>query len=402
MKPKDNIEKMLKKMNVTPNDNRYNNTLNEVLAAHQNFKRSTPANTQPNIWRIIMKTKLTKLTTAAVIILIAVLALTFLDKTATTAWAIEETIELLKDFNGIHFLGTTLDKDNQEVALEGWARANEEQTASNYLRLETATGQIVVVAETTCYKYDPNTNIVKITEGYGPALSPWPGAQFLESLKEMVVDWNEIYGKDPATDRDRVFVTCSHPAAPGPRSWWLEFDIESKLLVSFKQWENMTQQGTPKFYIKSITFFEDLPDELFDFEIPEGAKTVDGLTERMDKLQNPNSGMLVENMTEEQACEKITRRYWQAIIDHDWQTVALLHPTATAQQWQDKYSTNNLEEIIEMKNSYQADGCTIVPCTIRFDSNVTRTINTAVFFREIDDQKSCVIANTWPEDTDTK
>ncbi|MFC1676945.1 outer membrane lipoprotein carrier protein LolA [Planctomycetota bacterium] len=359
----------------------------------------------PIIRTKIMKSKITKLATAAAIILAVVLSVTVLDKTTAPVWAIEETIEILEDFNAIHFLGTTLDKDNREVGLEGWARANEEQTASNHLRLETATGQIVVVVETTSYRYDPNTNVVHITEGYVAAIKPWIGAEFLESLNGFVLDWEETYGKDPATNRDRVFVTCSHPAAPGPRSWWFEFDIESKLLVSFKQWENMTREGTPNFNIKSITFFEDLPDELFDFEIPEGAEIVDATSERINKLLEQNAGMLVENMTEEQACKEIARRYWQAVIDQNWQAVAMLRPIATAEDWKNKYSSSIFEEIIEIGEPYHEDGCKlgkIVSCTIRFDNNVTRTVNMIILFKEVESQKSCIIAGTWGKDINAK
>jgi hypothetical protein len=228
----------------------------------------------------------------------------------------------------------------------------------------------------------------------------WFGADFFESLKKIVLDWEETYGKDPATDRDRVFVTCSHPAAPDPRSFWFEFDVESKLPISFKQWENMAREGTPSFYAKSIKYLDDLPDEMFHFEIPEGARTVPALAERNDKLQDPYSGMLVGSMTEGQACVEIARRYWQAVIEQDWQTVAMLCPISTAQQWENKYSGSNFEEIIEIKGLHQEDGYTIVPCTIRFDTNVTRTINTTVVFRTIDGQQSCVIANTWSQDWD--
>ncbi|MHC4215041.1 MAG: LolA family protein [Planctomycetota bacterium] len=345
-----------------------------------------------------MKNRMTKLGTAAAIVIIALLGITFLDKVATPAWAIEETIELLRGFNAIHFSGTTQGEDGREISLEGWARANDEQTASNHLRLETETGQIDVVSGSQRYQYDPATHTVQITEGYGPAMSPWVGADFFESLKKFTLDWNETYGKDPATDRDRVFVTCSHPAAPDPRSWWFEFDVESKLLVSMKQWENMTRQGTPRIYAKSITFLEDLPDELFHFETPEGAKTVTGLQDRMNKLQDPNAGMPVENMTEDQACVEIAGCYWKAVIEKDWQTVALLHPIATADAWENKFSGNNLKRIVEIKEAYQEDKCKsgkIVPCTIEFDDGDTKTIHIIILLREIDSQRSCVIAGTW-------
>ncbi len=366
----------------------------KMLNEQSKPKQSKPGS-RTDTWRIIMKSKITKLATAAVIIIGLGMAVHLIDKATTPAWAIEQTIDLLRKFNGMHFTGTMLNEEGKEVSFEAWARANEEQTASNHLRLEIGSGEVDVVSGDRRYEYDPATQTVKITEGYGQAIGIWFGTDFFESLKEIVLDWNQTYGKDPGTDRDRVYVTCSHPAAPDPRSFWFEFDVESKLPVSFKQWENMTREVTPSFYAKSIKYLDDLPDEMFHFEIPEGARTVPALAERNNKLQNPNFGMSLGNMTEEQACVKITGRYWQAVIEQNWQTVAKLHPTSTAEQWKNRYSGGNFEEIVEIKEQYQEDGCTIVPCTIRFDSNVTRTINTTVIFREIDGQLSCVIASTW-------
>lgn len=359
----------------------------------QHIFNAMEKHSQPAKRSIIMKNPFIKLTAA--VILITVLVITFLDKAVTPAWAIEDTIELLARFNGIHFKGILLDGEGKPASFEAWARANEEQTASNHLRIELETGAIQVVSGDQRYQYDPATSTVKITEGYGTAISPWPGPDFFESLQEMVSDWNEAYGKDPATNRERVFVTCSHPAAPDPRSWWFEFDVESKLPVSIKQWDNMKREGLPSFNVESLIFFENLPDELFDFEIPEGAKVVPALTERNEKLQDPNSGMLFEDMTEEQASQEITRRYWQAVIEGDWQTVAILRPTSTAGEWKNKYSGSNFEEIVEIREPYQEYGTTIVPCEIKFEGKVTRKISTSVLFREIDSQRSCVIVNTW-------
>ena len=401
MKSAEKIEQLVKKLRFSPDASANKRILEYAEAVlKQRIDKAKSNRFELNIWSTIMKKPLTKIAAAAAVILIAVFGIKLLERSAAPAWAIEQTIELLKKFNAIHFAGTALDEQAKPVSIEGWARANEEQTASNHFRIVTETGRIDVVSGNRRYQYNPATATVEITEGYGPAMSPWIGAGFFESLKKIVLDWNETYGKDPATNRDRVFVTCSHPAGPGPRSWWFEFDVESKLLVSMKQWENMAREGTPGFYVKSITYLDDLPDELFQFEIPEGAKIVPALAERNSKLQDPNCGMLLGNMTEEQACTKIAESYWQAVIEQDWQTVTKLCPISTAEQWKDKYSGSNLEEIVGIEKPYGADGCTIVPCTIRFDSDVTRTINTTVLFREIDGQRSCVIANTWSRDWD--
>ena len=355
------------------------------------------------LWRVIMKSRIARFAAAAAVLVCAVgLFIGLFHYGTAPVWAIEQTIDVLKKFNAIHIVGMKLDEQKKEVSFEAWGRANKEQTAADSFRLKTETGQIGVVSKNRRYEYDPQTQIVKITEGYGPAMSPWPGGQLLETLKKSTLDWHETYGKDPATNRERVFVTCSHPAAPDPRSWWFEVDLESKLLISFKQWDNMTQQGPPSYYVKSITYLDDLPDELFHFETPEGAKTVMQTPAVMWKMEDPNAGMPVGEMTEEQASKEAARRYWQAVIDQDWDTVAQLRPIATAEAWKMKYS-RNFKEIVEIGQPYQEKGCKlgqIVPCTIRCENNSPSKINMVVMFREINGQRSCVIAGTWGSESE--
>jgi len=277
MKPAESLYKLLKRSHAVTSigmDKKIHSTISGIL--DQSTTRPAAAN-QPghSIWRTIMKTKTSKLAAAAMVIIGVLLSMTIFDVGVKPAWAIEQSIDLLRKFNAIHATGTMLNEKGDKVSFEAWARANEDQTASNHLRIETETGEIDVVSGDRRYQYDPATQTVKITEGYGQAMGIWFGANLLESLKEMVLDWNETYGKDPATNRDRVFITCSHPSFPCPRSFWIEFDIESKLPVSFKQWENMAREGTPGFYMKSIKYLDDLPEGIFEFEIPAGAKVVE-------------------------------------------------------------------------------------------------------------------------------
>ncbi|MHC4728936.1 MAG: hypothetical protein ACYS17_17115, partial [Planctomycetota bacterium] len=65
------------------------------LLAQEKLKQTQSASIRPNIWRIIMKSQITKFATAAVIIIAAVILLTVLDKSTTPTWALEQTIETL-------------------------------------------------------------------------------------------------------------------------------------------------------------------------------------------------------------------------------------------------------------------------------------------------------------------
>lgn len=69
MKPLEKIEKIVKKFSVDTNAERNELVLNELLEAQAKSKKTRSALNEPNIWRIIMKNRITKLATAAVIII---------------------------------------------------------------------------------------------------------------------------------------------------------------------------------------------------------------------------------------------------------------------------------------------------------------------------------------------
>ena len=186
MKPEDNINRLIKNSDVTTSSEIDSRILGDAFEELEKLKVTKLAGNRLNIRRTIMKTRITKLAAAAVIIIGVLLAVTVLNKSVTPAWAIEQTVDLLKKFNGMHLTGTMLNEQGKEVSFEAWARANEDQTGSNHLRLVTGTGEIDVVSGDQRYQYDPSTQIVKLTEGYGQAIGIWFGADFFQSLKKIL------------------------------------------------------------------------------------------------------------------------------------------------------------------------------------------------------------------------
>jgi len=72
MRPTERIEKSIKKLHIAASDeldSRVNEEINLALAV---LKTKKPAGAQPNIWRIIIKSRITKLTAAAAMIIIAI------------------------------------------------------------------------------------------------------------------------------------------------------------------------------------------------------------------------------------------------------------------------------------------------------------------------------------------
>jgi outer membrane lipoprotein-sorting protein len=89
MKSVKNLKQLIKKFHVTTNAKMDQKVKEDVLEVIRKFKKTQSALTQPNIWRIIMKSKITKLATAAVIIIAVVLGLNIISgpDMASVAWS---------------------------------------------------------------------------------------------------------------------------------------------------------------------------------------------------------------------------------------------------------------------------------------------------------------------------
>jgi hypothetical protein len=254
------------------------------VLAEQSWHKQQPLKT----WRTIMKSKITKFATAAAITVAVILSITLLHQSASPVWAIERSIEALDRFRAVYMEGweseRTWRKDGGlELRLSrSWAVANEDQTMVKKYRTEVDGLLILTTNGQKTWRYDPNTNTVRVENRPYVASECWFGSRLLEQLKDgrdkgLFTRWEVTYGKDPATGRQRAFLKAAwlDSRYNGPRSLWIEFDMESMLPVGLKQWENSNWEGPATLVAEKITYYESFPDELFEFEIPEGATVIE-------------------------------------------------------------------------------------------------------------------------------
>ena len=288
MKPADSIKKFVKNAGLGINPDTHEQVFRDVLDSHKQVVRNKPADSQPGYWRIIMRSKITKLAAAAAVVVAVVFAANIFLKTGSSAWAIEQSIEAVSKYGAVFMEGfeserTWKDDGNLELRpTKSWAVDNADQTRIEKYRTEVDGFLTLTTNGKKTWRYDPNTNTVRV-ENRPYAASDLGVSRLLEQLKDArdtgkwtFTDWKETYGKDPATGRERVYLTFAMPQGPpSPRSMWFEFDVESKLLIGLKQWENPNWEGPPTLVVEKITYYETLPDDLFEFEIPQGATVIE-------------------------------------------------------------------------------------------------------------------------------
>ena len=294
MRPEENIEKLIKSLHFKASAELHNRTLNDVLQAHEESRRTQSAKLKPNVWRIIMKSKITKLAAAAAMIVVILIGINMLK--GTPAWAIEQTVHALKNIQTIIISGTTVYSDPNNISehkpFKCWIKLNDEN--GNLLMRVESPQEIIVVQGDKVYYRRPGSKRVKIFEGHTihnlkfwykiMELSPWLTGKILQTLKPLADDWQENFEKNEKTGQNRAFVKCSFKQLSA--SFWFVFDVKSKLIVEGKHWSNPNYEEPVNLYADSFVYNEDIPDEIFKFKIPDGAKVVyRNYVEQRDELK---------------------------------------------------------------------------------------------------------------------
>jgi len=284
MKSADKIKQFFKNAELSIHPEADEKVFADVLRARRKIRENEPA-VPDNIWRIIMKSPLTKVAVAAVLVIACLIGVLLFSQTSGIAWAIEQSIEAMNKYNAVLIEGSEsfLNEDGTLQIRKGksWAVANEDQTKVEKIRIEFEGVPAIITNGKETWRYDPQTNTVTKNLPYGTA-EVWIGSQLLEQLKTfresgLITKWKVTEGKDSATGKRRIVLTCAwrDKRYNGPRSLWLEIDSQSNLLVGLKQWENANWKGPAQYVAEKITYYENLPDELFEFEIPDGATVIE-------------------------------------------------------------------------------------------------------------------------------
>lgn len=341
-----------------------------------------------------MKNPMTKLATAAAVILIAVLGITFLDKSATPAYAVEQTIDALRHITSVHIVGRGW--DNELVNL--WMKINPETGKADYSYLKCPfiydgrTFEFVVISTPEIsYQYNKTENVVKVFERQ-LIETGFEFDRIFESIAENLDEDQrmEVYpGKDPQTGSDVLVLLIQG----GDQLTKLTIDPETKLPLSL---ETFGPQKTDLKRTEKITYNEPIPQGLFEFQIPDDAEVIN-LSDIEAMLDNPYAGIPVDNLTEKEASVLVAEEYWLALINEDWPRVEKLRPIRSAQEWSEMKRNNPPVELLEVGQAYWQKGCgePVTPCIVRYADGKILEIKTYPRFREIDGEKTCVIGGIY-------
>jgi hypothetical protein len=372
--------------------------LADALTAMQRTKQRT-ASPGREMWRTIMTSRVSKLTAAAIVVGVVVFAA--FDSFTQPAWALTDAIEALKNYRAVHQVGAF-----PGGTAEIWMRANEDKTHSTDVVVRGSHGAVTWTRDGSTYHYEPGQNTVYYEHALTVGMAQWLGPGLLEMLSA-AENAQIVRGKDPATGRDRVTLFCSLVDVHGAQSWVIEFDAASKLPVALKQWPNLDRSGPPSFDAFKITYYEDLPDSLFDVRVPGDAKYVEKPLqipeETVGALSNPQDGISAEGMTQQEAAEKAVRILYQAVIGQNLDQLKSICPLC--RNWGDEFirkiifkpnKDDRIAEILKIgpisETGHSPLGPIVaIPATVKLKNGKKAEQKMIVQFRQLGATPSCVV-----------
>lgn len=366
----------------TPNPN-HRDKLEHRLLAEMTKKPSRQTKTR----RLIMKTRITKLAAAAVIILAVVFGITVLDKSVTPAYAIEHTIEAMKNVVTVHFFA----RDWQNRKLETWIKVNLETGGNDchYLN-EPERGQISISTPEITYFYHPKENKVRIVPGQA-LRSDIRFGRYIEDVLDKIIEPEHgevqiIKEHDPNMGKEVIILWAESP------DYEMEAFIDPKTKLPIKIHFAKAIKGQIIKSVDEIYYNEPLPKGLFDFEIPEGAEVVREPS-LLPKIDDPNYGIMAEGLSRDEARVKILKEFWNAVINEDFERAHVLLPVASVERLQEVFA--EVVELVSVGEPFEVSHINfgiLTPIRVRFSHGKVLELYQITHFRTIDEKLSCVLA----------
>jgi hypothetical protein len=324
MRPAENIEKIIKNVDINTSAERDKAVLADVLQVLQDSKGKEAAVPQPNIWRIIMKKPVAKLVTAAAVILIAVIGISLLQNSGTTAYAIEQTIEAGRDVRYLHFYHyASLDSNTPDK--EAWLEYDDsgqiKNTRVNWYNYGSSGDMVAVWKEGRTQFWTKKKKTLRFFEdkcvGFANRNDPTKAFEYTYDLERK--GDVEIEIQEPDDKTEPIILTCTYlpntfiTEGICPQMREIIFvDPVTKLVNSIEVYE--LKDG--KYVAWGVWEYPDY-DTLFEPGVFDLEAEAPADVKRLDQMIL-DIGLEQTNLTDKEIAVKVVRSFLQALIAKDY------------------------------------------------------------------------------------
>lgn len=352
MRPAENIEKLLKNINIDTNAKTDNSVLGDVIEAFEKSKNKKTSATEQNIWRIIMKSPITKLAAAAVIVLAVVFSMTIFDKSVPTAYAFEQTIQASHSVQYLHIRAITPSHEDQPV--EFWVEfAQDGQPKNMRLNLPDwmAPGdgpREVIWKDGKKQEWLREKNILTTAEDEASAdqvrkmienLDPKLAVTRLQEKQEQGKVELEI--NEPADKAEPIIVTATSTKEDDSsfQRTVLYIDQATRLVNAIELYKLSNGEYE---YMKKLEFYDynqPVDAKMFMFkDVSDDAEHIDLMT----------IGLAQGNLSNEEIAVEVVRQFLEALIARNYDKASKLFPGVPADEIKEMFGEINIIRIVSM------------------------------------------------------
>ena len=356
----------------------------EMLTSRVRRQRS--ATQQPlNIWRVIMKSPVTKLAAAAVIIIAVVLSISVWDKSIPTAYALGQTLQANHATRYLHIKSF---KVNEEEPKEFWIEFYEDGQVRSVRMHMPEWDSPEDGAKVTVWKdnkaqvwFKKKNNLITIRDKTVAAHT----LSFIEELDPKLVVERLYYARqaqgevaieidEPSNKAEPIVVTAT--CLPGSlRAGWrvvLFVDRVTKLVTAMEF--HKLKDGKYQ-YVELIEFHDynqRIDPRMFtlDDEVPPEVKRIDWTTEEI--------GLAKGELTDKEIAVKIVREFYEALIAKDYAKAGRLYSNMPADRMQKKFTEFNVVRIISIGEPVPHPSPRVggfqVPCKIEIEKDGVKSV----------------------------
>lgn len=356
--------------------NQFENDIFNRIIREQNkrLKQAAGLDRQHHIWRIIMKSRITKLAAAAIIIVAVVLSVHIFTNSVQTAFGIQQVIDA---YNNIRYLHVKQFRVGQTEPIEAWIKADEQGSIEKaryylpeYISPEDGAKLIAWTPERAeLWFIRKNGYLIfqtKKVEGMMKSLIEQCQPKIvlkklLEQQSEGIVD---VETAKPQNKQEPVTIVAAYKNKPKKEIYYVNQATDLITSIEFYDSKNSEPISTIEFYDYNVL----IDEKMFTLkdEVPKDVTVVNQLEQLI--------GIPQGNMSDEEAAKETVRQFFQALIDKDYKKAGLIFSGISEEKAKEYFSRLNVTAIIStdapIPSPQHGEHAFKVPCEIEItDAN---------------------------------
>jgi len=377
MRPTEKIKKLFVKSNVTVSSKLDDKIINDAFQALEKSIKAKPAVLQPNIWRIIMKSRITKIAAAAAVIIAVLLSITFLDKAVTPAYAIEQTIQANHSVQYLHVKAFMVSISDEPI--ENWIEFDEAGQVKN-MRVNKPAWMSPTDGESVIVWNDGKMKLWVKKKNFLVTMKDQEIAAQVLSMVEQLDPKHAVANILQAQEQGDTKIEIEEPENKAEpivitATSLVENSLPFQRVILFVDQATKLLNTVETYQLKDGEYVHFSTVEFYDYNIPIDSQmfTFDNLPDdvmRMDQTAQ-KVGLVQGDLTDTEIAVEVIRQFLQALIEEDYAEAGRLWGGVPADRMKKAYGQIRFIRIISIGEPIPRPemGGLYVPCTVEIEEN---------------------------------